>query len=290
VFSWSGIWRYVVPGLVEEHDVWLIDLPGCGWSDKPHPKKLAPDGYSPAALADRVMQAVASRLEVRRAQGSDPRVYLVGHSLGSTILLWAAMLPNLQERHAQTLDAVDRLVLLCPFDTGVISVPPSFESIIKLKGWQVTIGRAFGLVRKQTRQAVEIGYHHRDRATQEESAMLASIIERPACRRALQAMLLAAVPWDPETGRPDWEEVDRLTALYGMIDKPCLVVWGERDEVLNECMGHKIKDKIPDAQLLELACCGHSSPRECPRKGSEAINAFASDRLSLPARFSSLDR
>ena len=290
IMSSHELWGFVVPGLTNRHDVWLVDLPGCGWSDKPHPKNLAPDGYSPAALADRVMQAIGSKLREREAAGGHPRVLLVGHSLGGTIVLRSLMEPELRAAHADTLDAVAGVAVLSPCDVGLPAPIRCLQAIVDLKPWEATLGRWLGLIRKSTDQCVIEGYFNPERATQEESAMLASIIERPPSRRALQAMLRQAVPWDPETGRPDWEEVERLTALYGIIDKPCLVVWGERDEVLNECMGHKIKDKIPGAQLLELTCCGHSSPRECPRKVSETINVFASACLPQPTRFTSVSR
>src|SRR5262245_30473089 len=62
----SDTWRYVASELARDHDVWLVDLPGCGASDKPHPRWLEGDGYSPTALADRVLQAIAARLDARR--------------------------------------------------------------------------------------------------------------------------------------------------------------------------------------------------------------------------------
>src|ERR1043166_1717790 len=37
VFADSTTWRFVVGNLAADHDVWLIDLPGCGLSDKPDP-------------------------------------------------------------------------------------------------------------------------------------------------------------------------------------------------------------------------------------------------------------
>lgn len=278
VFSWSGTWHCVVPELAKNHDIWLIDLPGCGWSDKPHPRKLAADGYSPQALADRVMQAVESRLAKRRVGGATPRVWLVGHSLGSTILLRAVMMPELRQRHAGTLDAVAGLVLLCPCDTGLTSVPPAFQPLLSIKGWQVTVGHWLGVLRKEISQAVLDGYDDPRRATEEEVELLIALLRRPACRLALVAMLRQAVPFDEESQRLDWPEAEHCGGYYSQIKEPCLIVWGERDEVLPESTGHKIKDKIPGAELIELPRCGHSIPRECPRRVSTIIDDFITQK------------
>lgn len=284
ILSSHEVWQFVAPNLIDHHDVWLIDLPGCGWSDKPHPKDLGSDGYSPAALSDRVLQTLEFKLRERGARGTTPQVWLVGHSLGGTIVLRGLMEPELRTDHAETIGAVAGVVVLSPCDVELPAPIPCLQKIVDLKPWELTLGRWLGLVRKQTDQCVREGYFNPNRATQEESSLLAAILESPACRRALQAMLREAVPWDLATGRPDWEEVERLTALYGEIDMPCLLVWGERDEVLNECMGHKMKDKIRGAQLLELGCCGHSSPRECPRKVAAVVDKFIDQtRLSIVA-------
>ena len=55
-------WRFVVGALAEEYDFWLIDPPGCGDSEAPDPKTLGPGGYSPSAMADRELQAIAACL------------------------------------------------------------------------------------------------------------------------------------------------------------------------------------------------------------------------------------
>src|SRR6187397_2308631 len=47
VFSNSSAWRFMVGDLAKDFDLWLIDLPGCGLSDKPAPEQMGPNGYSP---------------------------------------------------------------------------------------------------------------------------------------------------------------------------------------------------------------------------------------------------
>lgn len=280
------IWQFVAPCLAQSHEVWLIDLPGCGDSDKPRPKDLAPDGYSPVAMADRVMEAIAARLEARRSQGeSVPELHLVGHSLGGSVVLRMVMEPDLRERHAGALAQVEDLLLMAPCDVGLNAPIPAFLPILDLKSWHVTVGNWLGMVRRNTHACVAEGYNISSRALREEAELLHAILSDKGTRQALQAMLEQAVPWNLETLRPDWPEVERQRALYDNIDRPCLIVWGQRDEVLPEWMGHHMRDEIPGAQLVELALCGHSTPREWPDKAAAIIEDFIQgqpQRICLP--------
>ncbi len=73
-------WKYVAAELSTDYEIWLVDLPGCGASDAPRPAAIEPDGYSPTAMGERVLQAMRQCL-----RATDPRrqVTLVGHSLGA---------------------------------------------------------------------------------------------------------------------------------------------------------------------------------------------------------------
>ena len=109
-------WRYLTGSLSSNFDLWIIDLPGCGDSDKPDPKSLAADGYSPGAMADRVMQAIEQCLAARN---DSPHLMLVAHSFGGMIVLRMTSDPELRQRHATLLRQVDGLVLFAPCDVNV---------------------------------------------------------------------------------------------------------------------------------------------------------------------------
>jgi len=241
-----------------------VDLPGCGASDKPSPSSLPADGYSPTALADRVLQAIAACLPIQEPVNDFRDVLLVGHSLGGTIILRAFDEPELRARHAGTLRRISSLALLAPSDVAINAEIPVFRSIVELKGWQVAIGGPLGLVGRATRQATRNGYHVPERGTREAALELKTILTQADTRHAVQAMLSEAVPWHKAEHRPDWQGIQQLVGLYDNIDVPCLIVWGEWDETLPDAMGHKLKDAIPGAQLVELAGCGHALPTERP--------------------------
>jgi hypothetical protein len=66
-------WRYVAADLGRDHDLWLVDLPGCGDSDKPDPSQLGDGGYAPTAVAGRLLEALQSQLAARGARGPGRR-------------------------------------------------------------------------------------------------------------------------------------------------------------------------------------------------------------------------
>jgi len=72
------------------------------------------------------------------------------------------------------------------------------------------------------------------------------------------------VPWKTKENRPDWPAITLLEADYGNVDVPCLIAWGEWDETLTETMGHKIRDHVPGARLVEIIGSGHSVISEQP--------------------------
>ena len=56
------VWTYVIGALDGNPEVWAIDLPGCGNSDKPNPKEAkSPDAYSPTWMAKHVELPVETK-------------------------------------------------------------------------------------------------------------------------------------------------------------------------------------------------------------------------------------
>jgi hypothetical protein len=58
------------------------------------------------------------------------------------------------------------------------------------------------------------------------------------------------------------------------VDKPCLIVWGERDEVLSESIGYKLAAQIAGSKLVVLTNCMHSVELECPDACARLIRDF----------------
>ena len=51
VLSDSRMWRFIEGDLARDHRVLLVDLPGCGQSDKPDPANVPANFYGPCSMA-----------------------------------------------------------------------------------------------------------------------------------------------------------------------------------------------------------------------------------------------
>lgn len=252
-------WRFLVGDLARDYDLWLVDLPGCGDSDKPDPDIVGPDGYSPLAMASRVLDALDERLAAR---GGDPSVIIVAHSLGGAITLRMFGDESLRSRHGATLEHVERIVLISPLDVAVNQQHPMIAELARADSLQISIGAATGVVQERIAAATLNSVSQADRALREEADKRVMVVTDPKTRRPLQAMVKQAVAW--KQGRPDWEANERIVATYSMIDVPCLIIWGERDEILPCSMGYKLAAQLPKANLVCLPQVMHSPHIERP--------------------------
>ncbi len=85
VLAEHGTWSYVGGAFGDDHELWLVDPPGCGESDG-HPAHLESDAFTPTALAEGVGLVLERCLVERAAAGQPaPRFTLVGHSLGGIL-------------------------------------------------------------------------------------------------------------------------------------------------------------------------------------------------------------
>jgi pimeloyl-ACP methyl ester carboxylesterase len=264
-------WQYVAAALAADYELWLVDLPGCGESDAPKPSALEPDGYSVTAMGERVLQALQQCLH--EAQPGQP-LTLIGHSLGGTVVLRMMGAPSLQARYAGVLQRVERIVLLAPCDLAVNGVPAKFQALLGLKGWMVGLGQGLGVLEPKVRALTQTSYHVSECATLEQERRYAHVLEDAGHREAAKAMLLQAVPFDPKTRRPKWNEIDALVADYANIHAPTLIAYGDWDETLSAAMGNKLKDEIAGSLLVRIPGRGHALPTEDPALCADLIRRF----------------
>ena len=273
-------WRYVAAALPVDSDLWIVDLPGHGESDKPRPESLGPGGYAPGAVAERILQALEQR---NQECPSKPRITLVAHSLGGMVALRMLSCPGIRQRHAGLLKQVDDAILFAPCDVAVGVQLGQLVTIAGLSSTTVTFGDVLGLVKDKVAKASQGACYRPSYATQESAYLLFQAFTTPAILKSSQAMIKQAVEGWATKGRPEWSPITQLVCNYTNITVPCLIVWGECDETLPEWMGHKLKDHIPGAQLQELPECMHSPHLECPHKCADLISAFHAAHGALVA-------
>ncbi|MCI0341924.1 MAG: alpha/beta hydrolase [Planctomycetales bacterium] len=274
VLSDRRVWRFVAGDLGRDHDLVLVDLPGCGESAKPSPAEVGEGFYSPATLAATVLAALEERFESR---GFPDRVTFLGHSLGGTVVLRMLADPALRARHARILSRVDGAVLLAPADIAVEKKYPVFEQIVKLSDIEAEIGEATGILAREVLKATFEGATDPTRMPREEAERLSGILGDSARRHAAQAMLRRAIPFR-ENEHPDWDAIALVESQYRNVSVPCLLVWGRRDETLPVSMGWKLMGQLPRATLRVIPSATHALAVEHPALVSELTRRFVESR------------
>ncbi len=264
-------WRYVVGALGKDHDLILVALLGCGLSDSPDPASVGSGGYSPDAMAERILQALDAYLLDR----PDVRITLVGHSVGGTIALRMTACPTLRARHAAVLERVDRMVLLAPMDVEFPNPPAAIVELATVTEMEIWLGDITGILQEKVALAILGSVFNPNRALREDVDRLCDALRDRRSRLPLQAILTQARPMDGDD--LDWPAVERMVADYANVDVPCLILWGEYDDTLPVSMGFKLEEQIPTARLHIVEDCMHSPQLEHPVLVAEAIRRFTNE-------------
>lgn len=263
VFADHTMWRYLAADLARDHNLLLIDLPGCGESDCPDPDASPDDMYTPKDGAARTLEALEVFLGERGAEyPATQAVYLMGHSYGGAVILRMFGDEPLRAAHAGVLARVKQLLLLAPLDAAVEKVHPVLIELSRVSGVRIWTAVQLGLLRDRVAEGVWNSSNRRERALREDADAKVAILTNWERRRALQAMLQRAVPYEGD--RPDWSHIDAIVASYAKVNVPTLIIWGVHDEVLPVSMGYKLAAELPDARLVAVVGGMHSLVQEEP--------------------------
>ena len=269
------IWRYVSGQLGRDHRLLLIDLLGCGESDKPDPEELGHDGYSATAQARYTLRA----LHTYFGRSERPRrITLVGHSYGGAVVLRMLGDPTLRREFTDILDRVDGAVLLAPLDFAIEKADPRYLKLMKLGETKVSIAESTGLLREEVARMARDSVVDPSSMPREYADRALQILRERDRRRALQAMIRQAVPYDLKRKRPEWPDIEKLTADYQNVGVPTLILWGARDETFPASMGHKLRAQLPAAWLRVIRNSMHSLPLERPKVSAAYIRDFIRSR------------
>ncbi len=261
-------YRFVVGVLGADYDFWLIDPPGCGESDAPDPKMIGKGGYSPEAMADRELQAIAALLDKSKTPA---HFQVLAHSMGGLVVLRAFAGEDLRLRYREVLERIDGLVLLAPCNVFMSQVSPELIGRAEISGLKIDIGQGLGVVREKVAQFLAGGFYSSHCLSREEVDHAVEILTNPSTRRAFQAMLLEALPFDTRTHQPRFDEMIRLEREYKNVDLPVRILWGKCDQTLPVMMGYMLEKQLPNAQLTVMPDCKHAPNLECPMECARLI-------------------
>ncbi|MEZ4415987.1 MAG: alpha/beta hydrolase [Gemmatimonadota bacterium] len=246
----QSTWRFWVPDLSRDHQVFALDLKGFGDSPKPRDGRYSPHDH--AALLDAWLDWAG--LE---------RITLVGHSLGGGVALLSALQ---QERSARR---VERLVIVA--GPAFPQPLPRFISLARVP----LLGRvALGLLSPERVIRMALSSIVFDPAAVDE-VWVHNYAEPLGRRGGRYGLLTSARQILP----PD---LDALTDRYPAMTLPTLLLWGRQDIVVPLSIGQRLSRTLPDAELVVLDRCGHVVPEERPRASLAAMRQWLS-RHPLPA-------
>lgn len=271
IFSEGKDWRYLCGALNGEGEIWLVDLPGCGASDVLEPKQVGPGGYSTRALAERVLQALEARLTARP---DVQNLILVGHSMGGMVILRMFLDDEIRLHHAQVLERVDGLALFAPSDVVVTQATDTWLTFLGIDPFKARVGSMLQILHGKVAGSVRESFTKSEWGSRELAGEGVTLLRDGVRRRAMQQILIEAVPWRTFGKHVDWDAIRTLEAGYRNVTVPCLLVWGKCDETLPEPIGHKLNDQLPNARLVLVAESMHLLQLERPVLCANLLREF----------------
>ncbi|MDR3684286.1 MAG: alpha/beta fold hydrolase [Geothrix sp.] len=238
ITTYSFIWKGVLPGLAEDHEVVAVDLLGCGDSDKPLDASYG------------IAEQVELLESFTQALGFGP-FSLVGHDIGGGIAQRFAVQHPDRLTHAAVINGV-------AYDFWPVQPIIAMRTPIIRQLAMATLDLgAFSLI-------VRRGVFHKERVTPE----LMALFRRPLeTRHGRKAFLHFAESLDNRD----------LTTISGELRQtkvPFLIVRGANDVYLSTEISEKLHREIPGSRLDEVPHAGHFIQVDQPERLVELLRAF----------------
>jgi pimeloyl-ACP methyl ester carboxylesterase len=236
-----------------------VDLAGFGLSEPP-----ADGDYSPRAHA----RLLARFIETR---GRGP-VHLLGNSLGGVItLVLAATRPDLVRSLTLVSPAMpdlrphgrERMLLAATAVPGVFTLTERRAGIGPEQHVRMVLETVFGDPSVATPRRIA-------EAVAEAEAHAATPWAITAMRSSLRGLIASYVG---PGGRSLWRMARRVSV-------PSLVVWGDRDRLVQVGLAGRTARALPDGRLLVLPGIGHVAHMEAPQLVSRAVLGLFDDAAS----------
>ncbi len=259
----STNWTDLAGLLAVRCEGWALDLPGFGRSQPP-PSASSVRGHVRAVVE--VLEHVVSRPGT--AQGRP--VHLLGNSLGGLVSLVVA---------ARRPDLVASLTLVSPA-MPVYRVPQAFGRallLLLLPGVPALAERRLSGVTPEQSVRGMLQMCFGEPARVPPARLEAAVAE--ARERASQAWANRSLTRGMRGLITSYLRVGRANAwrLAGSLPMPTLVVWGDRDRLVDPRLAPRLAAVVPDARLLVLETVGHVAMLEAPEETARAVLGLLED-------------
>jgi len=247
----SFSWRYWIPALAENHQVWAVDLKAHGSAPAPEDERYTPHDHAELVYRFIIQQDLRD-------------MTILGHSMGGGIALLVAI------RLLET-SRLKRLVLVA--GAAYVQRLPPFVKMARqgrLAAWFCTLMPKRLLIRWILRAIV----YDPSTISSAQIEAYAEPLRSAAHRRGLIKTARDIIP-------PDLEQ---LSARFPEIDVPALLIWGRHDRVVPISVGERLLEELPKATLEVMEECGHLPPEELPKESLKIVESFLrGDVLSAPS-------
>ena len=240
--SHTSTWRFNVAALSHSHEVWTLDLPGSGYSDKPATFPYAHKSY--AQFLRDFMDAMGIK-----------KTAIGGQSLGGTVAIEFA------------LDYPERTAALVLIASGGYSRGAKLSALNPLR-YSATnaILMSFSSYPFVVKRFFDYLYHDptpfaRDTALVEQ---ICKINRTPNARPAFYWMQRGL---DFDFGLPDPGRIKSVAA-------PTLIIWGREDRVVDVRTSDRFHVDIAGSRLVVIDDAGHMVHEEQPGPVNQAIASF----------------
>jgi pimeloyl-ACP methyl ester carboxylesterase len=248
---------------------WALDLPGFGQSAPPRRYSM-----------QRHVQAVVDVLEwivARPGPGQGEPVHLAGNSLGGLVTVVVA---------ARRPDLVATLTLISAA-MPVYRVPAALDravALVLLPGIPALASRRLAAVspEQRVRGLLQMCFGDPGRVPPERVAEAVEEArrrdEQPWAGQALTRSLRGLMTSYLRVGRANAWRMARSIRV------PALVVWGDRDRLVDPRLAPRLAAALPDSRLQVQAGVGHLAMLEAPEPTARAVLALAEDVAARRAR------
>ncbi|MFC3527540.1 alpha/beta fold hydrolase [Paracoccus mangrovi] len=237
----SQVWRRIAPQLADRRTVYYFDLAGYGLSEMRDGQDVS------LAVQNRLLAALFAEWGLSRPD-------VLAHDFGGATALRGHYLNGLDYASLTIFDAV----ALAPWGSPLVRHVRAHAAAFS--------GMPDYMHRAVLRAYLQTAAHHplSDEAMQIYSAPWLGPVGQPAFYRQIAQM--------------DQRYTDEVENLYGRMDFPVTVLWGEQDGWIPHAMGERLAARISDRAAIRIPEAGHLVQEDRP----EAIVAAVLKQIGPP--------